>query len=233
MAKIQFGWSLPRGAGTPQARGAFGENIDRAFDLITGHFDAAWMIDHMQFKDADLLEGWTALTYQAARHLLTLGHRRIGLCVSSCDTPFGARLDGFRRAHEEFGLQIHDEWLFGGTIYEEGGAELAERYCAMPATERPTGLCIVNDFTAVGFIGTAARYGVQVPADVSVVGHDDLPFARYLPTALTSVGQPTGEIAHNVVELLMSRLEGYSGKSRHVIVKGKLELRESTAPVTS
>jgi DNA-binding LacI/PurR family transcriptional regulator len=170
-------------------------------------------------------------TYQAARHLLELGHRRIGLCISDTVKPTvqrnGPRIEGWKRALSEYGLEGREEWLFGGSMYEKGGAELAETYSSLPAAERPTGLCIVNDFTALGFMGAAARHGIRVPEDVSIVGHDNLPFCEYLPVALTSVTQPTEEIAQNLVELLESRLSGNAGESRQLVIRGQLVPRES------
>jgi alkanesulfonate monooxygenase SsuD/methylene tetrahydromethanopterin reductase-like flavin-dependent oxidoreductase (luciferase family) len=67
MGRVQFGWSMPRGAVTQEGRGAFTADMEQAFALIRGQFDSAWLIDHLQFGDADLLEGWTGLTYWAAR----------------------------------------------------------------------------------------------------------------------------------------------------------------------
>jgi alkanesulfonate monooxygenase SsuD/methylene tetrahydromethanopterin reductase-like flavin-dependent oxidoreductase (luciferase family) len=67
MSRVQFGWSMPRGAGTPQERGTYTADVERAFDLIRGRFDSAWFVDHLQFGDADLLEAWTTVTYWAAR----------------------------------------------------------------------------------------------------------------------------------------------------------------------
>ena len=67
MGRVQFGWSMPRGAGTPEGRGTFTADMERAFGLIRGQFDSAWLIDHLQFGDADLLEAWTGVTYWAAR----------------------------------------------------------------------------------------------------------------------------------------------------------------------
>ena len=67
MKHIQFGWTLPNGPRT-QERSSFLADVHQGFSTIQGHFDSAWLIDHLQFDTNPLLEGWTALTYFAAQH---------------------------------------------------------------------------------------------------------------------------------------------------------------------
>jgi alkanesulfonate monooxygenase SsuD/methylene tetrahydromethanopterin reductase-like flavin-dependent oxidoreductase (luciferase family) len=75
MTHIQFGFTMPYGARDIARRPTFVEDLNRALDLVAGHFDSAWSIDHLLPDDADLLEGFTTLTYMAARHpQLTFGH---------------------------------------------------------------------------------------------------------------------------------------------------------------
>jgi alkanesulfonate monooxygenase SsuD/methylene tetrahydromethanopterin reductase-like flavin-dependent oxidoreductase (luciferase family) len=75
MARIQFGFTMPVGPLDKARRPTFVEDVNRALNLVAGHFDSAWIIDHLQSGDADLLEGFTALTYMAALHpQLTFGH---------------------------------------------------------------------------------------------------------------------------------------------------------------
>jgi alkanesulfonate monooxygenase SsuD/methylene tetrahydromethanopterin reductase-like flavin-dependent oxidoreductase (luciferase family) len=81
MTRIQFGFTMPYGARDIAHRPTFVEDLNRALDLVTGHFDSAWSIDHLQADDTDMLEGFTTLTYMAARHpQLTFGH--MVLCQS-------------------------------------------------------------------------------------------------------------------------------------------------------
>jgi len=65
--RIQFGWTLPNGPRT-QDRSSFLADIEQGFGTVKGHFDSAWLIDHLQFDANPLFEGWTALTYFAALH---------------------------------------------------------------------------------------------------------------------------------------------------------------------
>jgi alkanesulfonate monooxygenase SsuD/methylene tetrahydromethanopterin reductase-like flavin-dependent oxidoreductase (luciferase family) len=75
MTRIQFGFTMPADQLDKQRRTTFVANLNRALQLISGHFDSAWIIDHLQFGDADVLEGFTALSYMAALHpQLKFGH---------------------------------------------------------------------------------------------------------------------------------------------------------------
>jgi alkanesulfonate monooxygenase SsuD/methylene tetrahydromethanopterin reductase-like flavin-dependent oxidoreductase (luciferase family) len=75
MSRIGFGWFLPNGPESPEARATFAADVDRNLQVVTGHFTSAWMADHLQAEMHDMLEGWTTLTYYAARHPeLLFGH---------------------------------------------------------------------------------------------------------------------------------------------------------------
>ncbi len=75
MRRIRFGFSIPADALDKGRRATYVDDLNRALELVSGHFDAAWVIDHLQFGDADVLEGFTTLTYMAALHpRLKFGH---------------------------------------------------------------------------------------------------------------------------------------------------------------
>ena len=173
--------------------------------------------------------------YQAAHHLLRHGHRRLGIGMSNTapwlsgpsDGPQSFRLHGFGRALEEFAVPVRPEWCFRTAAYEQGGAEMARQFLHM--AERPTGLCIINDYVALAFMVEVIRAGVRIPHDVSVVGHDDQPIAAYCPTPLTSVSHPTHQIARAVVALLLDRLAGSQEPPKTVVIRGKLMTRASVS----
>src|SRR6476469_1587150 len=75
MSQVEFGWFFPNGPETPAQRQTFVADCDRSLTAIQGHFTSAWMADHLQFEHYDIMEGWTTLTYFAARHPgLQFGH---------------------------------------------------------------------------------------------------------------------------------------------------------------
>ncbi len=174
--------------------------------------------------------------YLAARHLLELGHRKLGLCIPGVTKPQDSYFEGFQRALHERGIEVRDEWLFGshthsinGGLYEDAGEQLAESFLALK--ERPSALCIGNDSTAVAFAATLANAGIHVPNQVSIVGNDDSPIARYGTVPLTTISHPVELIVQHVVEMVTSRVqEAYEGPARSVHVRGELIERQSTQP---
>src|SRR6266508_3638504 len=89
--RIQFGFIMPADHLDKARRPTFVEDVNRALDLVTGHFDSAWIIDHLQSGDSDLLEGFTTLTYLAALHpQLKFGHTV--LCQSFRNPALLARM---------------------------------------------------------------------------------------------------------------------------------------------
>lgn len=75
MSRICFGFSIPADALDPARRATYVDDVNRALELVEGHFDAAWVIDHLQFGAADVLEGFTTLAYFSALHpRLKFGH---------------------------------------------------------------------------------------------------------------------------------------------------------------
>ncbi len=174
-----------------------------------------------------------ANAYRGAKTLIEHGHTRLGIALSnlqsrvseSLNIAQNLRVQGFRRALREAGLPMRDEWVFHNATYETGGAEMARHF--LESSDRPTGLCIVNDYVALAFMVEVMRAGVRVPDDISIVGHDNQPVAAYCPVPLTSVSQPTGEIAGAVVEMLLERVAGSTIPPRTVIIGGDLVERQS------
>ena len=188
----------------------YGEPVDLQCDQV--HFDS----EHR--------------AYLAARHLLELEHRDIGICFHGPVSPESADFQGFARALEERNIPVQDKWLFAGGNYEEGGARLAEAFLNWP--ERPTGLCIINDVSASAFIAILARNGLSIPDDVSVVGFDDVLAARYGLVPLTTVNYPLELIGRQIIEFTQSRFKGYNGPPRRVVIQSELITRSSSAPPT-
>ena len=184
--------------------------------------------------------------YQAARHLLEQGHRRIGLGMSqvsdvtpglnssagqeNLSDPQPHRLRGFRRALAEYGLNLRDDWFFRTTTYEKGGAEMAQQFLQLQ--ERPTALAIVNDYVAMAFMVEVMRAGVRIPHELSVIGHDDQPIAAYCPVPLTTMTQPVERIVQAVADFVIDRTTGEAGAMaapRKTLLTGELIQRDSIA----
>lgn len=180
-------------------------------------------------------------TYQAARHLMELGHHRIGF-FSSGGAHDKNRLRGFKRALRQGAIPWSDVISFFGAQFqapgegllgEQIGQRMAAYFCTLKKNGRPTAMCITDDTVAAAFVSQVVRAGLRVPQDVSVIGHDDLPVAAFTSAVpLTTVSQPVENIARETVHLLTSRLSReYSGAARRIALKGELIVRESSAPI--
>ena len=177
--------------------------------------------------------------YQAARYLIQHGHLDIGIGMSNPNrvpldgefSPLALRLKGFRRALKEADLHVRDEWVFLNPTYERGGIEMARQFLQLK--QRPTGLCIVNDYVALAFMVEVMRHDVRVPQDVSLVGHDNQLVASLCPVPLSSTTQPTEQIAQAVAQMLIERLDGLTDAPHQVVIRSSLVERQSVAALTS
>lgn len=143
--------------------------------------------------------------YTATRHLLELGHRRIGF-VSGPARSLPSRLKraGWAAALEEHGLSAEPGYVAHAPFGAEGGrAAIA----ALLDGVRPTAVICSSDHMALGVLREAHQRGLSVPGDLSVVGFDDIPLASYCSPALTTLAQPIEEMAGAAVEELVHRLD--------------------------
>ena len=173
-------------------------------------------------------------TYQAAKYLIDKGHRKIGLLVmGNPKTELGSvapRVAGFERAMCEHGIPTRADWLWhGGQWSEKDGATLAEKFLALPNDDRPTGMCIVNESVATAFMNRLLRAGIAIPEQVSIVSHDNLPIAENAIVPLTTVSNPTEEIARSVAHFVLSRLTEPQHPARRAVLCGKVIIRDSVA----
>jgi LacI family transcriptional regulator len=165
----------------------------------------------------------------ATEHLLELGHRRIavigGPAAYLCSR---ARIDGYRSALEHAGLAFDPELVRHGDFHHEGGYRQALRLLALP--ERPTAIFAGSDEQALGVIEAARISGLSVPADLSVVGFDDLPVARWSSPPLTTVRQPLAEMGGQAGRMLADLVSAVPLNSQRVELTTRLVVRSSTAP---
>lgn len=146
----------------------------------------------------------------AAEHLLGLGHRRLayvrGRASFSADVP---RLEGFREACIAAGLRPGDWLELPGDGQVEGGERAARELLAGHAGT--TAVACYNDTTAIGVLRALRTARIRVPADISVIGCDDITAASWITPALTTVAQQKAEMGRLGVECLASMLAGGTG----------------------
>jgi LacI family repressor for deo operon, udp, cdd, tsx, nupC, and nupG len=161
-------------------------------------------------------------------HLYRLGHRRIGLITGPLVSPLSRdRLRGATsRAKAE--AAERDFVVMHGDFSIESGAAAAERL--LGRREPPTALFCFNDEMAMGAIETAKRRGLRLPLELSIVGFDDIRFARCMDPPLTTIAQPMRAIGEGTVRLLLQILKDDVTAPDSVTLPHVLTIRSSTAP---
>jgi DNA-binding LacI/PurR family transcriptional regulator len=170
----------------------------------------------------------------AAEHLLALGHRRIGLVDGQPNHLYGqARVDGFCSALREHGVEleerhrVHADWAFVGAL--PAAMTLLER------PDRPTAVFACSDPMALGALEAARRLRIRVPEDLSVLGFDDAPEARWTSPQLTTIRQPVAEMGAAALRMLLRVWAGADsdvgdGLAPREELATRLVVRGSTAP---
>ncbi|HJY43778.1 MAG TPA: LacI family DNA-binding transcriptional regulator [Propionibacteriaceae bacterium] len=153
------------------------------------------------------------------------GHRALVYLAGVPQSVSNARrieaIHGYHDDHPDVGIQI----LPCGVTFTDG-YEAAERVLATNAT----GVLAFNDLVAMGLMGALSERGVSVPGHISVVGFDDIPFARYITPPLTTASVPGTELGeqawHRMWDLLNGRAPGHA-----IFFRPRIERRGSTGPV--
>src|SRR5215831_8823556 len=164
----------------------------------------------------------------ATEHLLSLGHRRIGAITGPIDYLCSlARVDGYRSALERAGVQFDPALVRYGDFHHEGGFARAVELLELP--QPPTAIFAGSDQQAFGVYEAARQHGLRIPEDLSVVGFDELPVARWASPPLTTVRQPLAEMGSAAAQMLGELIEGTPLRSNRVELSTELIVRESTA----
>ncbi|WP_430419937.1 LacI family DNA-binding transcriptional regulator [Phenylobacterium sp.] len=157
-------------------------------------------------------------------HLIALGHRRIGFIIGHTNhTASDLRLFGYRRAMDRAGLAFEPKYVRPGQFDFASGEAAADVLLDLP--QPPTAIFASNDDMAAGVLTVAHRRGLSVPGDLSVAGFDDTALASQLWPPLTTVRQPTRELAYAAASLLF----GAEGEVVHRRLPHELVIRGSTA----
>jgi DNA-binding LacI/PurR family transcriptional regulator len=185
----------------------------------------------------------------AADHVLTLGHRRIGIVTSGFGGDYGI-LDDPRTATLAYGesermlgwLDALDASGVTPTVAriphgDPHGVGYAGAEALLAAGEPPTAILAFSDAMAGGVIRAVEDKGLSVPGDVSIVGFDDNPIARTMRPALTTVRQDIDAKGRSAVQALTAAIERTKaqtggGRAKHVLLPTSLVVRDSTAPVS-
>ena len=165
----------------------------------------------------------------ATEHLLSLGHRRIGIITGDSDlTCSQERLDGYRAALARVGITPSPELIRPGNFLTQAGHDEALQLLRLP--QPPTAIFAGSDLQAYGVYQAAREMGLSIPADLSVVGFDDVEICRWLSPQLTTIRQPIEDMAREATRILLSLTHRDTQPPRpKVEMATSLVIRESTA----
>ena len=165
----------------------------------------------------------------ATRHLLSLGHRRIGVIGGPewilCSR---ARIDGYRAAMDEAGVPVGPDLVSHGRFHVEEGIDRGRALLRL--NDRPTAIFAGNDLQALGVYQAAREARLHIPEDLSVVGFDDLPVTQWVSPPMTTIRQPLVRMAEAAAEMALAMARGEVPAQRRVELATELIIRESTAP---
>jgi DNA-binding LacI/PurR family transcriptional regulator len=166
--------------------------------------------------------------YDAVKHLCLHGYKKIAFIygVQWIDEKL-KRINGYKKALEEFSLEIKDEYIVHGMFTEEGGSLAFEKLLNLP--EPPDAIFTSNDEMALGVLKTARKMNIKIPEDIALMGYDDTRLCELTTPLLSSVRQPKHQIGTLLAEKLIDSIENKDNelKSLNMILKPELIIRES------
>ena len=188
-------------------------------------------IDEINFADIVLVDNLKG-AYDAVASLIELGHRRIGIINGPITTTTGKqRLAGYIKAHEDAGVEIHDELLKIVTFKGESGHKAARELLSLK--NPPSAIFATNNVLGQAAMFVINDRGLQIPEDISFIIFDDVPWASLTNPSVTVVSQPTYQLGYEGMELLHERLdpeEGGQNEPKKLVLDPQLIVRESIAP---
>ena len=149
-----------------------------------------------------------ASAYEATRHLLDLGHRRIAHIQGPQNFYCAVeRYQGYCQALQDAGISPDPTLLFEGTFEPASGRRCATQLFSRDKRDLPTAVFVANDQMAFGVLEVAEQQGIRVPEEIAVVGFDDTNFSARVRPALTTIRQPFSEMGRKALEILSTMID--------------------------
>lgn len=167
----------------------------------------------------------------ATKHLLDLGHRRIGFIRRPVDLSHSrGRYEGYKAALSEHSISDDETLIVTGGFFLDDGYRAARELLAL--SQPPTAIFAYNDMMAIGALRALYEMGLNVPGDFSLVGFDDIAQASFTCPSLTTISSPKYEMGQHGADLLISIIENRDSRSDlHIPLDVKLVVRESTGAI--
>lgn len=167
-----------------------------------------------------------AAAYEAASHLIQVGHRRIAMFSSTnAFISTSKREQAYRDALADKGIPFEERLLIRGSYSFDSGIASAQRILEMP--DRPTAILTISDAVAAGAVRRIFDEGLSVPGDIAVMGFDNIDLARMITPPLSTIAQPLRQLGKTSVQMLIDRIEGHL-VNKELYLPFELVLRKST-----
>jgi DNA-binding LacI/PurR family transcriptional regulator len=165
--------------------------------------------------------------FLAVQHLIRLGHQRIGMIANASPafTVSITRTLGYRRALAAHGLEFDSNLLISGHFTMQSGRDGMAALLDLP--QPPTACFVSSDRMALGAMQECKSRGLAIPADMAIVGYDDLFVAGHTSPRLTSVRAPIDAISTQATQMLIDSIRGLTVEPRQVILPTELVVRDS------
>lgn len=163
----------------------------------------------------------------AVNHLVKLGHKRIAMITGPLHvTTSSERLEGYRAALQEHGVEIEERLIKEGRYNRESGYKLTEELLSLDSP--PTAILAANNFLAIGAILALRARGLRVPEDMALISFDDVEVTSLIYPFMTAVVQSSYTMGTIAAQMLLERIEGkVSSESREVVLNVDLVVRQS------
>jgi len=168
-----------------------------------------------------------AAAYKAVRHLISAGHRRIGMI--SCRNSYvsiSQRESGYKKALEDAGITFEEEYIKYGDYGFNSGLRAANQLLSMD--DRPTAIFAISDLMAIGALRAIREKGLSVPEDVAAAGFDNISFSSMCNPMLTTISQPKYDLGCLAMDLLLKQIRGEAKEHKGIFLEYELIIREST-----
>jgi LacI family transcriptional regulator len=160
-------------------------------------------------------------------HLLRNGYRRVACIAGPLSATTGSeRLQGYRMALEQAGRAVDESFVRVADFREQGGYKAMNGL--LEQEPQPDAVFVSNNRMTAGALRAIEEAKLAIPEEIGVVGYDEISWTDLLRTALTTVSQPAYDLGHESARLLLSRLNGYSGSPRTVLLPTSLNIRASS-----
>jgi DNA-binding LacI/PurR family transcriptional regulator len=171
---------------------------------------------------------------KAMKYLIDNGHSKIiHFAGPKHASHTYERIDGFRCAYNESPFAFSDDMIVSaGAHMDDGYKKCHEYFCGRSREDYPTAIVCYNDLVALGVLAALNELRIKIPDEISVVGNDDIPFARHVPVQLTTIRAPMFQLGQKATEILINNIESPDPLSIvNIVFDAEFVIRQSTKPL--